>query len=76
MGAPSKDQIRRDYFYRVGKAAWYWFLTGFFAVCYLDSIMEPTVWQTLSFMIVMSLCIGTAIHNTVWVVRLSRRLDD
>jgi hypothetical protein len=76
MGCPGKEQIRRDYFYRVAKAAWFWFLTGFFAVCYLDKIMAPTVSQTLSFMIVMPLCIGSAIHNTVWVVRLSKKLDD
>ena len=76
MGAPSNKQIRRDYFYRVAKAAWYWFFSGFFAVYYFCRIMDPTAPQLLSFAIVMPLCIGSAIHNTIWAVRLSKKLDD
>lgn len=76
MSRRQASEYRRDYFYRVAKAAWYWFLAVFFAVCYSDKIVAPTVWQALSFLIVMPLCIGSAIHNTVWVARLSKRLDD
>ena len=76
MGAPSKEQIRRDYFYRVAKASWYWFLAVSFAAYYFGRIMEPTGPQILSFAILMPLCIGSAIHNSVWVVRLAKKLDD
>ena len=76
MGCQNKEQIRRDYFYRVAKAAWHWSLTCFFVICYSDKIMASTVWEALSFVMVMPLCIGSAIHNTVWVARLSKKLDD